>query len=199
MNVAEFAPLSHPSLDEVPSEADWLVERLRQADPAAVGEVYDEHHRAVRAFAKRLVGESSEAEDLVHEVFVSLPKVMKNYRGESPLRTFLIAIALTTARHHVRAAARRRRAMSNFAEQPELGVSADPEQDARRRQLAKLLARALDALTLEHRVAVVLCDVEERSSREAADIIGVPEATVRTRLFYARKKLRAALEKEDVR
>ena len=48
-------------------------------------------------------------------------------------------------------------------------------------------------------MAVVLCDVEERSSREAAEIIGVPEATVRTRLFYARKKLRAALEKEDVR
>ena len=89
------------------------MERLRRADPAAVGEVYDEHHRAVRAFAKRLVGESSEAEDLVHDVFVSLPKVMKNYRGESPLRTFLIAIAINKARHHVRAAARRRRAMSS--------------------------------------------------------------------------------------
>ena len=199
MNVAELAPLSHPSLDEVPSEADWLVERLRRADPAAVGEVYDEHHRAVRAFAKRLVGESSEAEDLVHEVFVSLPKVMKNYRGESPLRTFLIAIAINKARHHVRSAARRRRAMNSLAEQPGLAMSGDPEQDARRRQLAALLTRALDALTLEHRVAVVLCDVEERSSREAAEIIGVPEATVRTRLFYARKKLRAALEKEDVR
>jgi len=194
MNVAELAPLSHPSLDEVESESDRLVERLRAGEPAAVGEVYDAHHRAVRAFAKRLVGEAAAAEDLVHDVFVALPKVMKNYRGESPLRTFLIAIAINKARHHVRGAARRRRAMTSFAEQPQLGLAGDPEQDARRRELAQALTRALDALTLEHRVAVVLCDVEERSSREAAEVIGVPEATVRTRLFYARKKLRAALE-----
>lgn len=199
MNVAELAPLSHPSLDEVASESDRLVERLRAAEPAAVGEVYDAHQRAVRAFAKRLVGEAAAAEDLVHDVFVALPKVMKNYRGESPLRTFLIAIAINKARHHVRGAARRRRAMNHYAEQPQLGPIGDPEQDARRRELAQALTRALDALTLEHRVAVVLCDVEERSSREAAEIIGVPEATVRTRLFYARKKLRTALEGVDVR
>jgi len=48
-------------------------------------------------------------------------------------------------------------------------------------------------------VAFVLCDVEERTSAEAAELAGAPEATMRTRLFHARKKLRAALEKEGVR
>ena len=47
---------------------------------------------------------------------------------------------------------------------------------------------------LDHRVAFVLCEVEERSSREVAEIVGVPEATVRTRLFHAKKKLRVLLE-----
>jgi RNA polymerase sigma-70 factor (ECF subfamily) len=60
-----------------------LVERLRRGDPAAVGAVYDQHHAAVRAFARRLLGEDAAAEDLVHEVFVSLPGAARRVLGES--------------------------------------------------------------------------------------------------------------------
>jgi RNA polymerase sigma-70 factor (ECF subfamily) len=176
----------------------WVIERLRQGDAAAVAEVYDSHHGAVRAFARRLLGEEGAAEDLVHEVFVSLPSAIRRFEGGSSLRTYLIAVAANHARHHVRAAARRRRAMARFAQ--ELAVPATtPEHDAVRGELALALARALDTLPIEQRVAFVLCDVEERTSREAAEITSVPEATVRTRLFHARKKLRAVLEREGVR
>ena len=58
------------------------------------------------------------------------------------------------------------------------------------------LTRALDDLPLDQRVAFVLCEVEERTSREVAEIVGVPEATVRTRLFHAKKKLRVLLQAE---
>jgi RNA polymerase sigma-70 factor (ECF subfamily) len=184
------APLQEASPDE-----QELVARLIAADALAVAEVYDQHHRAVRAFATRLVGDAAAAEDLVHEVFVALPRAMRGYRFESSLRTFLISIAVNHARHHVRAASRRRAAMSRLAREPEGSVS-DPEQLQRRKELASLLTRALDALPLDQRVAFVLCEVEERTSREVAEITGVPEGTVRTRLHHAKKKLREALSQD---
>lgn len=194
----ELLSLTRTTLDAAEDEIESLIARLERGDPLAVGEVYDLHHNAVRAFAKRLVGESAAAEDLVHEVFVTLPKAIRGYRGDSSLRTFLISIAVNHARHHVRAATRRRRAMEKLALEPER-PSDDPERDARRRELARALTRALDELPLDQRVAFVLCEVEERTSREAGLIVGVPEATIRTRLFHAKKKLRAMLEQEGLR
>jgi len=175
--------------------ADELVLRLRRADPSAVAEVYDAHHAVVRAFAKRLVGDAASAEDLVHEVFVSLPQAVRKFRGDSALRTFLISIAVNHSRHFVRAAQRRRRAISAYGEM-KTHESSDPEHEARRKELADLLTRALDTLPIEQRVAFVLCEVEERTSVEAAEIVGAPEATLRTRLFHAKRKLRLALETE---
>lgn len=175
-----------------------LVCRLARAEPEAVGRAYDTHHGAVRAFAQRLLGDSAAAEDLVHEVFASLPRAARNYRGEASLRTFLMSIAVHRAHHHVRAAVRRRAAMNRLRREP-LGDVPDPEHTARRKELARALSRALDALPLDQRIAFVLCEVEERTSRDVAAIVGVPEGTVRTRLFHAKKKLRTELEREGFR
>ena len=193
--MSELLTLTQSPLADSSDHMESLVARLGRGDTSAVGEVYDRHHAAVRAFAKRLVGDSSASEDLVHDVFVALPKAIAGYRGDSSLRTFLIGIAVNHARHHVRAAARRRKAFERFGREP-FSSSGDPEHDARRRELAQLLTRALDELSIDHRITFVLCEVEERSSREVAEIVGVPEATVRTRLFHAKKKLRALLETE---
>lgn len=170
--------------------------RVEQGDPTALGEVYDLHHEAVRAFAERLVGDRPTAEDLVHEVFVQLPRVIGKFRGDSSLRTFLTGIAVNRARHFVRAAARRRAAMARMQIEP--SVVASPEDERQRHELLAALVRCLDQLPLDQRVAFVLCEVEERSSKEAADIVGCPEATLRTRLFHARKKLRALLTEEGI-
>ena len=178
-------------------EGDFIA-RLMLGDRAAVAEAYDAHHSAVRAFAKRLVGETAAAEDLVHEVFVVLPRAIRGYRGDASLRTFLISVAVNHARHHVRAAARRRYAMERYEREPSRPTN-DPEQMTGRRELAQVLERCLDALPLDQRVAFVLCEVEERSSTEVAGIVGAPEGTVRTRLFHAKKKLRSLLELEGVR
>lgn len=196
--MSELLTLTRTPLAGSPDDTELLVMRLGRGDPNAVGEVYDQHHAAVRAFAKRLIGDAAASEDLVHDVFVALPKAISGYRGESSIRTFLIGIAVNHARHHVRAAARRRNALEKLGGEP-ASHGADPERDARRRELARMLARALDELPLDQRVAFVLCEVEERTSREAAEIVGVPEATVRTRLFHAKKKLRVLLEAEAAR
>jgi RNA polymerase sigma-70 factor (ECF subfamily) len=168
---------------------------LRRGDPEQIGLAYDRHHVALRAFARRLVGDDAAAEDLVQEVFVTLPSAVRRFRDGASLESFLIAIAINHARHHVRAAARRRRAFEKLADEPAQRPT-DPERCATRRELSDALARGLDVLSVDQRVAFVLLEVEERSAAEAAALAGAPEATMRTRLFHARKRLREWLEAE---
>jgi RNA polymerase sigma-70 factor (ECF subfamily) len=181
-----------------PAAFSPLVARLRRGDRAAIGEAYDLHHQTIRAFARRLTGDEHAAEDLLHEVFVTLPSAIQRFEGSCSLQTFLISIAVNHARHHVRSAVRRRAAMGKLALEP-AGTPATPEHSATRRELAQALNRALDQLPIEQRVAFVLCEVEEKSSPEVAQIVGAPEATVRTRLYHARQKLRDILAREGFR
>lgn len=181
-----------------PSVEDLLVRRLAAGDGKALGDAYDAHHEAVCAFGRRLLGDAAAAEDLVHDVFVALPSVIRRFEGRSTLRTFLLSIAVNHARHAKRSRARRLGAYERLHVEPR-EAGGDPEQENERRALAEMLERMLEQLPMDQRVAVVLCIVEERTSGEAAEIAGVPEATIRTRLFYARKKLREMLESEVVR
>jgi RNA polymerase sigma-70 factor (ECF subfamily) len=182
----------------VDAQEESLVDRLLGGEAAAVAEVYDLHQAAVHAFARRLVGDAAAAQDLVHDVFIALPSAMRNFRGESSFRTFLLSIAVNHARHHLRAASRRRAAMDRFSSEMTHRSDEGPEHQAQRRDLARELSRALDALPLDQRVAFVLCEIEERTSVEAAEIVGAPEETVRTRLFYAKKKLREELKRRGL-
>jgi RNA polymerase sigma-70 factor (ECF subfamily) len=183
----------------MPAPDDSLIAGLRTGDRAAVSRAYEAHHAVIRSFARRLVGDTGAAEDIVHDTFVALPKAIRSFRGEASLRTFLIGVAVNHARRHVRSAVRRRSAMSRLADDPGSSPAAvrNPEQEAQRRQLAARLWAALDTLPLDQRVALVLCEVEQRTSAEVAAIVGAPEGTVRTRLFHAKRKMRAALGEES--
>lgn len=178
--------------------ADAAVLSAIDGDVSALGSLYDEHHAAVHKFACRMLGEQG-AWDVVQETFLTLPKVLRRWNGQGALRTFIIGIAVNHARHHVRSSARRRRALDRFSLEPEADGDGSPERSAEQQRLSALLLRALDELSYEHRSVFVLCEVEERNSREVAEILAVPEGTVRTRLFHARQRLRAALEKAGVR
>jgi RNA polymerase sigma-70 factor (ECF subfamily) len=184
---------------EAGADGRALVEGLRRDDPAALAALYRMHHESVRAFVRRLLGDETAAEDLVQEVFVTAPRAFRNYRGEAPPRSFLLSIAVNHARHYLRAAKRRRSMVERFGQVEPEGHAEGPEGPegaARRRALAARLTLALDELPLDQRVVVVLCEVEERTSAEVSLIVGAPEATVRTRLFHAKRKLRALLEGE---
>jgi RNA polymerase sigma-70 factor (ECF subfamily) len=189
--------MSAPAVS-LPAPDDSLIAGLRAGDRGAVSRAYEAHHAVIRSFAQRLVGDPGAAEDIVHDTFVALPRAIGSFRGDASLRTFLIGVAVNHAKRHVRSAVRRRAAMSRLAEDPGSSPAAvrDPEQEAARRQLADRLWKALDALPLDQRVALVLCEVEQRTSTEVAAIVGVPEGTVRTRLFHAKRKMRAALGEE---
>jgi RNA polymerase sigma-70 factor (ECF subfamily) len=166
---------------------------------AALAEAYDAHHEEVRAFARRLVGSDGEAEDLVQDTFLALPAAVRSFRGEAALRTFILGIVLNHARHHVRAASRRRAAHARSREGEPQASPSTPEDGTRRRELAEALVLALDELPFDQRVAITLCEIEERSAAEAGSIVGAPEATIRTRVFHARRKLREILESRGLK
>lgn len=174
--------------------ASLLARRVAEGDAQALASLYRQHHEAVRAFARRLLGNESLAEDLVHDVFLAAPAAFRGYRCESEVRTFLVSIAVNKCRHRVRAASRQRRAFERLGDEPSPAVAATPDEASERRELCDELQRALDQLPVDQRIVVILCAVEERTAREVADIVGVPENTVRTRLFHAKRKLRDLME-----
>jgi RNA polymerase sigma-70 factor (ECF subfamily) len=189
------AAVSSPPERAASAETTTLVARAVARDPGAIAALYREHQHALRAFAQRLVGQREEAEDLVQEVFVALPEVLRRYRGEVRLSSFLMGVAANRCRNHVRAAARRRDVMARVAREPEETLEA-PDEQLVRRDRAERLSRALDRLPLKLRLAFVLVAVEQRSHAEASSILGIPEATVRTRVFHARRQLASWLESE---
>jgi RNA polymerase sigma-70 factor, ECF subfamily len=174
-----------------------LVVRLRAQEPAALAEVYAAHASHVWAFARRFLGDDAAAEDMVQDTFVALGAAVRGFTGKASLRTFLVSIAVNRARHHVRAAARRRAAAARLGEVPR-AATRTPEDELERVRLSELLSRALDELPLDQRVAFVLFEVEERTATEVATIVGANEATVRSRAFHARRKLRELLARQGL-
>jgi RNA polymerase sigma-70 factor (ECF subfamily) len=179
--------LSLPTEREV---ADDIVQGLMAADPAILSLVYRRHHTAVRALARRL-GMGDEAEDVVHDVFIALPTAISRFRGDSTLLAFLRGLTVNVAHHHRRSAARRSRLRDAVtrADRDTDGEQGGPLSPYEVRLLEQALC-AVSKLPWDQRVAFVLCELEQLSASEAAAVVGAPEATVRTRLFHARKKLR---------
>lgn len=185
-----------PLVEAAEADGEW-VSRLQAGELAALGEVYDAHHRHVRAFARRLLGDEAAAEDLLQETFLALPNAVRRFRGDATLRTFLISIAINHARHFVRSSVRRRAGDTRLQREPPPS-SPNPEDATGRAEVNALVAAALQDLPIEQRVAIVLCEVEGRTSAEAARIVGVPEGTIRTRIFHGKRKLREALQRAGI-
>jgi len=180
---------------DAPAEAA-IVDGLRDGRLDALAAAFDRWHVRVRVLARRLLSDPASAEDVVQDVFASLLRAMRGFRGEVDVETFILAIAVKQSRRHQRSAARRRGALERLAREDRL-TRPDPEQATYRRELARRLETALDRLPAAQREAFVLCEVEDLSSPRACLIASVPEATMRTRLFHARRRLRELLAGED--
>jgi RNA polymerase sigma-70 factor, ECF subfamily len=181
-----------PGTQSEPAQ-DPRVQRAAAGDHAAFVSLYREHWSAVHSFAERLLGCSMAADDLVHDVFLSLPAALARFRGQCALSSYLLSITVRRARQHLRAAKRRRELESRAAAAAGRDAPARPDLDSERRELAVRLSAALDDLPLAQRAAFVLCEVEERSSFEAAEILGEQPGTVRSRVFHAKRRLRQRL------
>lgn len=184
--------LPHPGqLPSTDSSTDWA-SLVAAGEAGALSRIYDEHQAALCSFCHRLLGEREAAEDLVHDVFVHLPQLIHKLEAGRSLRAFLFSIAANRAKHHLRGAARRRRLAERYAREPNPSA-VQPDQTAEQRWVASRIALALDRLSHEHRVTFVLAELEGLDASAIATTLCIPESTARTRLFHARRKLRAIL------
>lgn len=189
-------PLHTLTLSKIGAHEEEFLARVRTGDPEAIAMVYDANHDALCSFAKRLLGDDHAAEDLVQDVFLALPALIHRLDACSSLRSFLLGIAANRARHYRRSWRRRLNFAERLMSEP-TPPSESPEHTSERKKLADLLAKAMDALPFDHRVTFVLREVEGLSAREVAQSLKIPEATVRTRVYHARLKLRALLNVEE--
>jgi len=183
-----------PRTGSAPVDESDLVLRAIHGDHPALLALYRAHQHRIRAFGRRVLGDEIAADDLLHEMFLVLPRILRSYRGQGSVGSFLLGAAAHRAKHHARSARRRYQAEAAAAEEPP-GSSPTPERAVQRSELADRLAAALDELPLDQRIAFVLCEVEERTSVEVAAMLSERDGTIRARLMLAKKKLREALSR----
>jgi RNA polymerase sigma-70 factor (ECF subfamily) len=173
-----------------------LIGRIAQGDRLAMQVLFARHHVRVFRFVLRLVRNEATAEDLISEVFLDVWRQAGSFEGRSAVTTWLLSIA----RFKALSALRRKPEQELDEETAEaIADTADtPQVTLEKKDKGEILREALGALSAEHREIVDLVYYHEKSVEEVARIVGIPEATVKTRMFYARKKLAELLKQRGV-
>jgi len=164
-----------------------LIRRIAEHDQLALRTLIGRHQVRLFRFLVRLVRDEAQAEELANEVFMEVWRNAGRYEGRSQVTTWLLSIARNRAISRLR---KRRDLEWNEDAAAEIAdEDDDPEVSLQKHDKAAALRRCLEGLSNEHREIVDLVYYQERSVSEVAEIVGIPENTVKTRLFYARKKL----------
>jgi RNA polymerase sigma-70 factor (ECF subfamily) len=164
-----------------------LIRRMAARDQSAMSVLYARHSVRVYRYLVRITRIEATAEEVMNEVFLEAWRTAEAFQGRSSVSTWLMAIA-----HHRAVSALRKR--SEFAmDEAALACCPDdadtPEVATQKRNKAEVMRACMEQLSAEHRAIIDLVYYHDKSVVEAAEITGVPVATVKTRMFYARKKL----------
>src|SRR5262245_62484308 len=187
-------PAGSPPPQAVSDEA--LIARIASGDRDAMRALYLKHHVRVYRFVMRLVRNQTTAEDVISDVFLDVWRQAGSFEGRSAVSTWLLAIARFKALSVLR-----RKPEEELAEDGAAGLSdpADnPEVSVQKQDTGAILRQCLTALTREHREVIDLVYYHEKSVEEVSRIVGIPQATVKTRMFYARKRLSRLLRSAGV-
>jgi RNA polymerase sigma-70 factor (ECF subfamily) len=164
-------------------------------DLAALDALFERFHVVVYRFLSRVAAaDEASRDDLVQATFLEVRRGARRFRGGSSVKTWILGIAANLARHHLRGERRRREKHARYAEGLHL-VAPQPDEQMERSELMRDVAEALANLPHDLRVAFVMCDLEDVSGVEVARVVGVPQGTLWRRLHFARKAVRAAVEK----
>jgi RNA polymerase sigma-70 factor, ECF subfamily len=172
-----------------------LIEKVATGNRLAMQVLFARHHVRVYRFVLRLVGNDAVAEDLTSEVFLSVWRQAHRFEARSAVTTWILAIA----RYKALAELRRRTEAPTDEESADTSDPADdPEVAFQTKRRGEILRQCLTRLSREHREIVDLVYYHEKSVQEVAEILGIPGNTVKTRMFYARRKLSELLEAQGV-
>ncbi len=180
------ALLAQPAAPETSSD-EMLIRQIAEGDQLATRALFGRHRVRLYRWLLRLVGDEVLAEDLLSDVFLDVWRQAAAFEARSSVSTWLLAIA-----RHKALSARRRPTDVELNEKIASSVADpadDPEVALQRKTRAKLLRHSSARLSPEHGEVIDLVYFHGKSVKEAAEIVGIAEATVKTRMFYARKKL----------
>ncbi|HEU5048894.1 MAG TPA: sigma-70 family RNA polymerase sigma factor [Gemmatimonadales bacterium] len=167
-----------------------LAARATAGDDGAFGELVDRHGPAVRRAARVILGNEHDADDAAQDGFLAAWRAIGRYDRTRPFRPWLMRIVINAARDaRRRGTVRRTEQLSPTA----AAAGGGPDQHTDRALLREKLAAAMAALPERQRLAVLMFDAEGYPHAEIAATLGVPEGTVRSDVFHARRALRASL------
>jgi RNA polymerase sigma-70 factor (ECF subfamily) len=167
-----------------------LVARTLAGERAAFGVLVERYAPQARRVARAVLGDADEADDAAQDGFLSALVKLAQYDARRPFGPWLMRIVANAATD------RRRRRQVRRVEPLDPGLVGGgprPDTEAVRSELGEHLRAALAELPPRRRTAVVLFDVEGYSHAEIAEMLGIPEGTVRSEVFHARRRLRALL------
>jgi RNA polymerase sigma-70 factor (ECF subfamily) len=174
---------------------DPVVRLAQRGDEQARAELFKRYRGEVARIALRSLGPDADLEDVVQEAFIQIFRSIEGFRGDAKFSTWLYRLVTNVARMHLRK--RRVRPLIADGVSPESAHRRDPagspEHAAERNWRVRRLYQHLDALSEKKRTVLVLHDFEGLLPVDIAGIVSAPVLTVRTRLFYARRELYAAL------
>lgn len=164
-----------------------LISRIASQDQAALRALLGRHQLRVYRFVLRIVRREAVAEEVTNEVFLEAWRNAGRYEARSSVSTWLLSIA------HNRAVSTLRKRREESIDEDSVGAIADdgddPEVVAQKHDKAEQMRRCIAGLSAEHRTIIDLVYYHEKSINEVSEVLGIPVNTVKTRMFYARKKL----------
>jgi len=178
------------------SSDETLISLIADGNKRAMQVLYARHNVKVYRFIVRLTGNQSLAEDLVSEVFLDVWRQAEGFEAKSQVSTWLLAIARYKA-----LSALRRRTDEHLDDQMAATIedtADDPETAVGTKDRNTIVQKCLTQLSPAHREVIDLVYYHEKSVDEVARIVGVPPATVKTRMFYARNKMADLLKQAGV-
>lgn len=178
-----------------------LIARARSGDDRAFAALVDRYERAVASTVIGMLGPGDDADDVGQETFIRFHRALGSFRGESSLKTYLVHIAMNLS---LNALKRRRKSVLRFVSRDDQSDDGDPlvdlpeprvgpDGDVDTKELQLLVRAAVRRLGEKQRAVVVLRLFHDCSTKETADILGVPEGTVLSRLSRAMKELESML------
>jgi RNA polymerase sigma-70 factor (ECF subfamily) len=169
------------------SSDEALIAAIAAGDRAAMRILYNRHQVRVFRFAARLVDDAASAEDVVSEAFIEVWRQADRFEGRSSVSTWIMSIARFKA-----LSVRRRRQEIELDDKVAEKVAdqcSTPEQILLETDRRAQLRACLSQLSPDHREIIDLVYYHDKTIEEVAEIVGVPKNTVKTRMFYARRRL----------
>jgi RNA polymerase sigma-70 factor, ECF subfamily len=189
-DAASHGKLAHPARNATEQESAsdvMLLKHIAEGDKAAMHILFARHRTKVLRFIQRMVRNPAIAEDIVSQVFLDVWRSANRFEGRARVSTWLLSIARFKAIN-----SRRERMHGNIGEDDVHGIADagdTPEIVLDRKETKGVLRACIDMLSPAQREIIDLVYYREKSVAEASKIVGIPCATVKSRMFYARKQL----------